>query len=78
MFQDFGRDGQSGDAWRTGVRKRELFRQGYLAGSELCSARVRVAGDLEAATAALQRIADQFPTSALAEQARERLHAGGR
>jgi len=35
-----------GDAWRTGVRKRELFRQGYLAGSELCSARVRVAGDL--------------------------------
>ena len=35
-----------GDAWRTGVRRRELFRQGYLAGSELCSARVRVAGDL--------------------------------
>ena len=35
-----------GDAWRTGVRRRELFRQGYVAGSELCSARVRVAGDL--------------------------------
>jgi adenylate cyclase len=34
-----------GDAWRTGVRRRELFRQGYLAGSELCSIRVRVGGD---------------------------------
>lgn len=35
-----------GDAWRAGVRRRELFRQGYLAGSELCSARVRTAGDV--------------------------------
>jgi len=35
-----------GDAWRTGVRRRELFRQGYLVGSELCSVRVRIAGDL--------------------------------
>jgi adenylate cyclase len=34
-----------GDAWRPGVRRRELFRQGYLAGSQSCSARVRVAGD---------------------------------
>jgi adenylate cyclase len=34
-----------GDAWRSGVRRRELFRQGYLAGSAACSVRVRVAGD---------------------------------
>jgi len=33
-----------GDAWRTGVRRRELYRQGYVAGSESCSVRVRVAG----------------------------------
>ena len=35
-----------GDAWRSGVRRRELFRQGYLAGSEACSVRVRAGGDL--------------------------------
>ena len=34
-----------GDAWRSGVRRRVLYRQGYLAGSELCSVRVRVGGD---------------------------------
>ena len=34
-----------GDAWRNGVRRHELFRQGYLAGSESCSVRVRVGGD---------------------------------
>jgi adenylate cyclase len=34
-----------GDAWRSGVRRRELFRQGYLAGSDACSVRVRVAGE---------------------------------
>jgi adenylate cyclase len=33
------------DAWRAGVRRRELFRQGYLAGGAACSVRVRVAGD---------------------------------
>jgi adenylate cyclase len=35
-----------GDAWRSGVRRRELFRQGYLAGSDACSVRVRAGGDL--------------------------------
>jgi adenylate cyclase len=35
-----------GDAWRTGVRRREFCRQGgYLAGSEMCSVRVRVGGE---------------------------------
>lgn len=34
-----------GDAWRNGVRRHELFRQGYLAGSASCSVRVRVGGD---------------------------------
>ena len=34
-----------GDAWRSGVRRRELFRQGYLASSDACSVRVRVAGE---------------------------------
>src|SRR5512139_1604408 len=34
-----------GDAWRSGVRRRVLYRQGYLAGSEVCSVRVRVGGD---------------------------------
>ena len=34
-----------GDAWRSGVRRRVLYRQGYLAGSEACSVRVRVGGD---------------------------------
>jgi len=36
----------AGDAWRSGVRRRELYRQGYLAGSPLCSVRVRAGGDL--------------------------------
>lgn len=35
-----------GEAWRAGVRRRELYRQGYVAGSELCSVRVRAGGDL--------------------------------
>jgi adenylate cyclase len=34
-----------GDAWRAVVRHRELYRQGYVAGSERCSVRVRVGGD---------------------------------
>jgi len=34
-----------GEAWRNGVRRHELFRQGYLAGSESCSVRVRVGGE---------------------------------
>lgn len=34
-----------GDAWRNGVLRHELFRQGYLAGSESCSVRVRVGGE---------------------------------
>jgi adenylate cyclase len=34
-----------GDAWRNGVRRHELYRQGYLAGSESCSVRVRVGGE---------------------------------
>lgn len=34
-----------GDAWRSGVRRRELYRQGYVAGSELCSVRVRAGGE---------------------------------
>jgi len=33
------------DASRTGVRRRELYRQGYLAGSGMCSVRVRVGGE---------------------------------
>jgi adenylate cyclase len=33
-----------GDGWRDGVRRRELFAQGYVAGSELCSVRVRLGG----------------------------------
>jgi len=35
----------NGDSWRPGVRRRDLFRQGYVAGGETCSTRVRVAGD---------------------------------
>lgn len=35
----------AGDAWRNGVRRHEHFRQGYLAGSESCSVRVRVGGE---------------------------------
>lgn len=34
-----------GDAWRNGVRRHEFFRQGYLAGSESCSVRIRVGGE---------------------------------
>jgi adenylate cyclase len=34
-----------GDAWRALVRRRELYRQGYLAGSERCSVRVRIGGE---------------------------------
>jgi adenylate cyclase len=34
-----------GDDWRAGVRRRELLAQGYVAGSELCSVRVRVGGE---------------------------------
>ena len=34
-----------GDAWRAAARHRELYAQGYLAGSEPCSVRVRVGGD---------------------------------
>jgi adenylate cyclase len=30
------------DEWRSEVRRRELLRQGYVAGSDLCSVRVRV------------------------------------
>lgn len=30
------------DEWRSAVSRRELLRQGYVAGSELCSVRVRV------------------------------------
>ena len=33
------------DDWRAGVERTELFRQGYLAGSESCSVRVRVGGE---------------------------------
>lgn len=33
-----------GEAWRTGADRREFYRQGYLAGSESCSVRVRVGG----------------------------------
>lgn len=34
-----------GDGWRSAASRRELLRQGYVAGSELCSVRVRVGGD---------------------------------
>ncbi|MCC7462589.1 MAG: CYTH domain-containing protein [Gammaproteobacteria bacterium] len=34
----------NGAAWRAGVRQRELLRQGYLANTERCSVRVRLAG----------------------------------
>jgi adenylate cyclase len=34
-----------GDAWRTRVHRRELLRQGYLANTERCSVRVRLAGE---------------------------------
>jgi adenylate cyclase len=34
-----------GDAWRAGVQRRELYSQGYVAGSELCSVRVRLGGE---------------------------------
>lgn len=34
-----------GDAWRGGVRRHELYRQGYLASGEACSVRVRVGGE---------------------------------
>jgi adenylate cyclase len=33
------------DAWRAAVRRRELYAQGYVGGSELCSVRVRVGGE---------------------------------
>ncbi len=32
------------DAWRAAATRRELYRQGYLGGSEACSIRVRVGG----------------------------------
>jgi adenylate cyclase len=34
-----------GEAWRTSADRREFYRQGYLAGSESCSVRVRVGGE---------------------------------
>jgi adenylate cyclase len=34
-----------GEEWRSAVNRRELLRQGYVAGSELCSVRVRVGGN---------------------------------
>jgi adenylate cyclase len=34
-----------GDAWRTQARSRVRYRQGYLAGSDRCSVRVRIGGD---------------------------------
>lgn len=33
------------DAWRAAARRRERYAQGYVAGSALCSVRVRVGGD---------------------------------
>ncbi len=33
------------DAWRGAATRRELYRQGYLGGSERCSIRVRVGGE---------------------------------
>jgi adenylate cyclase len=33
------------DAWRAQAMRRELYRQGYLGGSEACSMRVRVGGE---------------------------------
>ena len=33
------------DSWRAAVRRRELYAQGYVGGSELCSVRVRVGGE---------------------------------
>ncbi len=34
-----------GDAWRTQARSRVRYRQGYLAGNDRCSVRVRIGGD---------------------------------
>jgi adenylate cyclase len=34
-----------GESWRAGAGRREFYRQGYLAGSESCSVRVRVGGE---------------------------------
>jgi adenylate cyclase len=33
------------DQWRSGAERSELYRQGYLGGSETCSMRVRVSGE---------------------------------
>jgi adenylate cyclase len=72
-----------GDAWRAAARRRERYAQGYLAGSERCSVRVRlgdgrawlgVKGRLSAAT----RLEYEYPIPpAEAEELLERLCALG-